>query len=150
MICGQWFSATYFPSREALLIFFQAGNGQLSRHGSLSDSSAEVPDKNINPLLFDTVMRCMLHGPCSAANPKSPCMKDGKCSKGYLKLLVEVARANENRYPESRRRRRDPGVLNYKGKIYDTKRSTSGCFRTTCSCAKGTTVTSTSRCVRRF
>jgi hypothetical protein len=48
-------------------------------------------------------------------------MKDGKCSKGYPKPLVEVTRATENGYPEYRRRRRDPGVLTYKGKIYDSE-----------------------------
>ncbi|KAE9281598.1 hypothetical protein PR003_g27636, partial [Phytophthora rubi] len=54
--------------------------------------STELPDKNVNPDLFDTVMTCMMHGPCGEAFPSSPCMKDGKCSKGFPKPLVEVTR----------------------------------------------------------
>ncbi|KAE8882346.1 hypothetical protein PF002_g1425 [Phytophthora fragariae] len=83
--------------------------------------STELPDKNVNPDLFDTVMTCMMHSPCGEAFPSSPCMKDGKCSKGFPKPLVEVTRANPDGYPVYRRRRREPGVLTYKGKIYDNE-----------------------------
>ncbi|GMF24254.1 unnamed protein product [Phytophthora fragariaefolia] len=34
--------------------------------------SAEVPDKDVNPDLYETVMACMMHGPCGPANPASP------------------------------------------------------------------------------
>ena len=37
-----------------------------------------------NPL-FDIVRGNMMHGPCGMMNPKCPCMRDGKCSKGYPK-----------------------------------------------------------------
>ncbi|KAE9270476.1 hypothetical protein PF008_g30609 [Phytophthora fragariae] len=48
-------------------------------------------------------------------------MKDGKCSKGFPKPLVEVTRGNQDGYPVYRWRRREPGVLTYKGKTYDNE-----------------------------
>ncbi|KAG6612900.1 helitron helicase-like protein [Phytophthora cinnamomi] len=46
-------------------------------------------------------------------------MKDGKCTKGYPKPLVEVTQGNVNGFPVCRRRRRPPGVLKFKGREYD-------------------------------
>ncbi|KAG3090755.1 hypothetical protein PC121_g3977 [Phytophthora cactorum] len=39
--------------------------------------SAELPDKEKNPQLYETVTMCMIHGPCGAAHPNAVCMKDG-------------------------------------------------------------------------
>ena len=44
---------------------------------------AMLPDKNVNPILYKNVTSFMLHGPCGALNPNSPCMKDGKCKFHY-------------------------------------------------------------------
>ncbi|KAE8990269.1 hypothetical protein PR001_g21539 [Phytophthora rubi] len=46
-------------------------------------------------------------------------MKDGRCSKGFPKPLVEVTRANVNGYAEYRRRRRPAGVLKFRNREYD-------------------------------
>ncbi|KAE8962785.1 hypothetical protein PF011_g29255 [Phytophthora fragariae] len=81
--------------------------------------SAELPDAELNPQLYETILTSMMHGPCGAANPNSPCMKDGKCTKGYPKPLVEVTQGNINGFPVYRRRRRPPGVLKFKGREYD-------------------------------
>ncbi|KAE8881433.1 hypothetical protein PF003_g34407 [Phytophthora fragariae] len=81
--------------------------------------SAELPDAELNPQLYETILTSMMHGPCGAANPNSPCMKDGKCTKGYPKPLVEVTQGNVNGFPVYRRRRRPPGVLKFKGREYD-------------------------------
>ena len=35
--------------------------------------------------LQDIVLKNMVHGPCGQFNKSSPCMQDGKCSKGYPK-----------------------------------------------------------------
>ncbi|KAE9107293.1 hypothetical protein PF007_g13094 [Phytophthora fragariae] len=82
-------------------------------------ASAELPDAELNPQLYETIMTSMMHGPCGAANPNSSCMKDGKCTKGYPKPLVEVTQENVNGFPVYRRRRRPPGVLKFKGREYD-------------------------------
>lgn len=46
---------------------------------------AELPDPAVSPTLYEYVGKHMLHGPCGAANPRAPCMKDGVCSKGFPK-----------------------------------------------------------------
>ncbi|GMF53749.1 unnamed protein product [Phytophthora fragariaefolia] len=76
--------------------------------------SAEVPDKEVNPDLYETVMTCMMHGPCGPANPDSPSMMDGKCTKGFPKPLLEVTQANSDGFALYRRRRRETGVLIFK------------------------------------
>ncbi|GMF22319.1 unnamed protein product [Phytophthora lilii] len=81
--------------------------------------TAENPDKDKHPQLFETVMTCMLHGPCEDANSSCVCMKDGKCSKGFPKPFSDVTLANLNGYPIYRRRRRPPGVIRFNGKKYD-------------------------------
>ncbi|XP_054091728.1 uncharacterized protein LOC128923495 [Zeugodacus cucurbitae] len=49
----------------------------------------------------------MIHGPCGAINPQSPCMVDGKCSKRYpRKLTAETVTGNDG-YPLYRRRSPD-------------------------------------------
>ncbi|GMF37851.1 unnamed protein product [Phytophthora fragariaefolia] len=83
--------------------------------------SGEVPDKEDSPDLFETVMTCMMHGPCGPAIPASPCMKDGKCTKGFPKSLLEVTQANLDGFPLYRRRRHEPGVLIFKDRRYDNE-----------------------------
>ncbi|GMF51296.1 unnamed protein product [Phytophthora fragariaefolia] len=81
--------------------------------------SAELPDPETNPQLYETILTCVMHGSCGAANPSCACMKDGKCTKGYQKPLAEVTRGNVNGFPVCRRRLRPPGVLKFWGREYD-------------------------------
>ena len=48
-----------------------------------SITSAEIPDKDADPYLYDVIMTTMLHGPCGHLNPRQVCMKDGHCTKNY-------------------------------------------------------------------
>jgi len=61
--------------------------------------SAQWPDPELQPLLFDTIKSCMVHGPCGNANPNSPCMKNGTCSKLYPKPFQPVTSVAEDGYP---------------------------------------------------
>jgi len=33
--------------------------------------SAQLPDQTLNPLLYETITTCMLHGPCGADKPNA-------------------------------------------------------------------------------
>jgi len=61
--------------------------------------SAQWPDPEKYPLLFDTIKSCMVHGPCGNINPDAPCMKNGICSKGYPKPYQSVTSIAEDGYP---------------------------------------------------
>ncbi|XP_041421549.1 uncharacterized protein LOC121394460, partial [Xenopus laevis] len=65
---------------------------------------AEIPDHNISPRLFEIVTKNMIHTPCGNVNPKSPCMLNGRCSKGFPKQFQDVTLGNVNGYPKYMRR----------------------------------------------
>ncbi|GFQ76040.1 helitron_like_N domain-containing protein [Trichonephila clavata] len=46
--------------------------------------SAEIPNPEEDPELFNCITTQMVHGPCGVINPFSPCMKDGRCTKRYI------------------------------------------------------------------
>uniref|UniRef100_A0A8L8KNB1 Helitron_like_N domain-containing protein n=1 Tax=Heligmosomoides polygyrus TaxID=6339 RepID=A0A8L8KNB1_HELPZ len=43
--------------------------------------SAELPDPEEDPVLFELVSKNMIHRPCGSLNPVAACMKDGVCTK---------------------------------------------------------------------
>jgi hypothetical protein len=65
---------------------------------------AELPDKDLNPELYDTVTRHMLHGPCGDANPQCPCMVDGSCKNDFPMDVREETEITHNHYAMLRRR----------------------------------------------
>lgn len=77
--------------------------------------SAELPDPHIDPLGFSLVQEFMVHGPCGPANPNSPCMKDGICSKRYPKPFRPHTSFDQDGYPLYRRR--DNGITVWKNNI---------------------------------
>lgn len=74
--------------------------------------SAEIPDKETDPILTDLVVNNMIHGPCGTINPSAPCMKDGKCTKNFPKNFLHHTEMGNDSYPQYRRR--EP---NYGGKV---------------------------------
>ncbi|XP_021968097.1 uncharacterized protein LOC110863154 [Folsomia candida] len=61
--------------------------------------SAEIPNKETHPRLFDVVTKNMIHGPCDQVDSRSPCLVLGKCSKGFPTQFQEETLANRNGYP---------------------------------------------------
>ncbi|XP_026402586.1 uncharacterized protein LOC113298127 [Papaver somniferum] len=74
--------------------------------------SAEFPDEETDPVLFETVRKCMVHGPCG---PDSMCMKNGRCSRGYPKKILERTSLDEGGYPIHHRRHDGKEVIIRKG-----------------------------------
>ena len=68
------------------------------------DSEDEVA-KEQRRRLQTIVLTNMIHGPCGAANPKSPCMDNGRCTKSFPKEFRPVTVIDPaNNYPTYRRR----------------------------------------------
>ncbi|XP_026452357.1 uncharacterized protein LOC113352799 [Papaver somniferum] len=67
--------------------------------------SAKFPDEKNDPILFDTVSKCMVHGPCGERDPGAACMSKGKCTKGYPNKYTDTTTLDEGGYPSYRRRR---------------------------------------------
>ncbi|VDO21630.1 unnamed protein product [Heligmosomoides polygyrus] len=66
--------------------------------------SAELPDSDSDPELFDIVSKNMIHRPCGNLNPTSPCMRDGVCTKRFPKSFRSDTSLNVDGNPEHRRR----------------------------------------------
>lgn len=86
-----------------LLIFLKREYKLLSSDVVDSIISAEWPDPHSQPELFSVVKKFMVHGPCGAMNPNSPCMKNGTCSAGYPKNYEPYTTMDQNSYPCYRR-----------------------------------------------
>lgn len=61
--------------------------------------SAQIPDKETHPELYDIVTKCMIHGPCGNLNPNSVCMENGKCTKHFPKAFNKKTKPNVAGYP---------------------------------------------------
>jgi hypothetical protein len=71
--------------------------------------SAKLPDPTQNPEFFAVVTKYMIHGPFGHLNPNSLCMKDGKCTKNYPKILIKETQIGNDGYPLYRRRAPEDG-----------------------------------------
>jgi hypothetical protein len=61
-----------------LLIFLDPADKIRNAQDIDSIVSAQIPDPVTQPLLYETVTNCMVHGPCGNIKPKAKCMVDGK------------------------------------------------------------------------
>jgi hypothetical protein len=66
--------------------------------------SDELPNPKTNKLAYETVAKCMMHGPCGVAFPNAPCMEGGKCKKQYPHKFQSKTVTNVNKYPIYRRK----------------------------------------------
>jgi hypothetical protein len=83
-----------------LLIFLQNGEKLLTPEDIDSAIWARWPDPDTQPLLFHTIKTCMVHGPCGAANPRAPCMENGKCTKRFPKPFQDHTSMDDDGYPK--------------------------------------------------
>ncbi|XP_020108369.1 uncharacterized protein LOC109724099 isoform X2 [Ananas comosus] len=87
-----------------ILVWLHADNKLPTPTDIDSIISAEIPDKNIDPIGYATVTKFMIHGPCGQANSKAPCMKKGQCSKHFPKEFRVETSFDENGFAIYRRR----------------------------------------------
>jgi hypothetical protein len=66
--------------------------------------SAEIPDKDTQPELYNLVKTHMMHGPCGIGHTDCPCMSNGRCSKWYPKKFKDTTIVDVDGYPCYRRR----------------------------------------------
>jgi hypothetical protein len=68
--------------------------------------SAEIPNQDEDPQLYEIVANFMLHGPCGQINPNATCMQNEQnmCSKRFPKDFVAETTNEQNRFPYYRRR----------------------------------------------
>ncbi|GKC21026.1 ATP-dependent DNA helicase PIF1-like protein [Tanacetum coccineum] len=66
--------------------------------------SAEIPNKNEDPELYQIVTDHMMHGPCGADNPSCPCTVDFKCTKKFPKQFNEQTVIDDKGYAIYKRR----------------------------------------------
>ena len=61
--------------------------------------SAEIPDRDTNPKLYEIITTQNIHGPCGNVNLKSSCMDGNKCTKNFPKSFHQCTKVTENSYP---------------------------------------------------
>ncbi|XP_030970665.1 uncharacterized protein LOC115991053 [Quercus lobata] len=81
---------------------------------------AEIPDPDDDPVANEAVKQFMMHGPCGSANPKSPCMMNGKCTKHFPKRFYEETTIDEEGFPVYRRRN-DGKTIEKNGILLDNR-----------------------------
>jgi len=81
---------------------------------------AEIPNMITHPMLYECVVRNMMHGPCGLLNPNAVCMKDGKCAKDFPKPFNAATHQSVNGYPLYKRQ--DNGIsADVRGKSLDNR-----------------------------
>ncbi|PIA36722.1 hypothetical protein AQUCO_03300139v1, partial [Aquilegia coerulea] len=60
--------------------------------------SAEFPDPIKHPALFETIKKCMVHGPCGTRNMESVCMENKVCKCGWLPYPIYRRRKTGKSY----------------------------------------------------
>ncbi|KAL4559204.1 hypothetical protein LXL04_031338 [Taraxacum kok-saghyz] len=82
--------------------------------------SAEIPDKNLNPHLYNMVKKHMFHGPCGKLNQDNICMKNGGCKNSYPKSFSHETTITKDAYP-TYRRRNDGSKIKIRGAMLDNR-----------------------------
>jgi len=65
---------------------------------------AELPERDLGPLAYDTVTWHMIHGPCGPDIPQAPHMEGSYCSKHYPNSFCDETHIEENWFVKYRQR----------------------------------------------
>ena len=102
---------------HAHIVLWLAGGDKIAETGDIDKViSAEIPDELADPVGYKIVSQLMMHGPCGSANPKCPCMVNGRCSIYYPKPFNGATVIDGDGYAQYRRR--EDGRTIKRGKIY--------------------------------
>jgi hypothetical protein len=83
-----------------ILIIFASADKPITSDDIDSIASTQIPDQKLYPQLHETIISCMLHGPCGSDNVNAPCIVDGKCLKSYPKEFHEETIITADKYSE--------------------------------------------------
>ncbi|PIA43947.1 hypothetical protein AQUCO_01800182v1 [Aquilegia coerulea] len=81
---------------------------------------AEFPDPIKHPALFETIKKCMVHGPCRTRNMESVCMENKVCRSRYPRENVNDTRIDVDGYPIYKRRKTGKSY-HVRGHLVDNK-----------------------------
>ncbi|PIO58097.1 hypothetical protein TELCIR_20472, partial [Teladorsagia circumcincta] len=73
---------------------------------------AEIPNPETEQELYGAITSYMIHRQCGPADPQSPCMQSGFCSKRFPKPLRHQTSVEPDGYPLYRRRNLFPAEIN--------------------------------------
>ena len=83
--------------------------------------SAQIPDPVAHPLLYDSVTKHMVHGPCGPGHESAPCMVDKACSKQYPKEFQPETLFGQSGYPEYARPDNGRSFTDRRGHLHDNR-----------------------------
>jgi hypothetical protein len=93
------------------LVWLANSNPEFSASAIDAFISAEIPDRDADPLGYALVEEFMIHGPCGDANKNCPCMEDDKCSKNFPKSFQDETIVDEFGFTIYKRRNDGRHVL---------------------------------------
>ena len=90
------------------------------------DDTDDPAEKAQRERLQDIIVRNMIHGPCGSANPSSPCMENGRCTKNFPKEFQKMTSVDpDNNYATYKRRSPEDGgrqfVLGTSQRVIDNR-----------------------------
>nr|XP_043639178.1 uncharacterized protein LOC122610249 [Erigeron canadensis] len=86
--------------------------------------SAELPNQDDDPILYELVSEFMMHGPCGEDNLSCSCMHKGKCTKNFPKDYSDSTYIDDEGFPKYMRR--NDGRKVKKGKTFLDNRNVIG------------------------
>ena len=104
-----------------ILVFLAAPHKVHDAAGADRIVSAQFPNPQTEPLLYATVTKTMVHGPCGADYPHAKCMVNGACGKRYPKDFLETTQFGEDGYPQYARPNNGREFVGHAGYIYTNR-----------------------------